>query len=162
MKRPWVIIIGGLLVGIAGYACVLFAGTSRERAMSKSDRPVIAWLQQEYRLDDQQYAKVKGLYEAYMPRCAELCRRINEKNEEIQKLLAATNVVTPEIKQALADSGRLRAECQANMMAHFYAVAQAMPPEEGRRYLSWVQKEVLTPGKMAPTQPSSTDSHPMP
>jgi hypothetical protein len=158
MKKPWLIIVGGVLVGMAAYACVYFAGTSAERAMSTRDKPALAWLQQEYRLSDEQYAKVRDLYDAYVPKCAEFCRRIDEKNSEIQKLLAATNVVTPEIKQALADSGKLRAECQANMMAHFYAVAQVMPPEQGRRYLSWVQKEALTPGKMVPSQPSSSAS----
>jgi hypothetical protein len=162
MKRPWVIIVGGLFVGIAAYACVYLAGTSTQRAMSRSDKPALAWLQQEYHLSDDQYARVRDLYEAYVPKCAENCRRIDEKNTEIQNLLAATNVVTAEIKQALADSGRLRAECQANMMAHFYAVAEVMPPGEGQRYLSWVQKEVLTPGKMAPSQPSSSPSIQMP
>jgi uncharacterized membrane protein len=162
MNRPWVIIVGGILVGIAAYACVYLAGTSTERAMSKSDKPALAWLQHEYHLSDEQYAKVRDLYEAYLPKCAENCRRIDEKNTEIQSLLAATNVVTPEIKQALADSGRVRAECQANMMAHFYAVAQVMPPDEDRRYLAWVHREVLTPGKMVPSQPSLPAANPVP
>ena len=47
MKRPWVIIVGGLLVGIAAYACVYLAGTSTERAMSRSDKPALAWQQQD-------------------------------------------------------------------------------------------------------------------
>ena len=85
-----------------------------------------------------------------------MCRKIDEQNARIETLLAETNAMTPEIKDALAKAAQLRVECQTAMLAHFYEVAQAMPPEEGKRYLAWVQQETLTPGKMPPTkQPQS-------
>ena len=158
MKNPWLILLAGFGAGLAAYACVYVAGTAEVRAMSGSPTPVLAWLQREYHLSDSQFAHVQQLHDAYIPTCAEMCGKIAQKNAEIAKLLAATNVVTPEIKVALAESAQLRAQCQANMLAHFYAVAATMPPEQARRYLSWVQQETLAPAQMMPSRPPGSDS----
>jgi hypothetical protein len=32
------------------------------------------------------------------------------------------------------------------MLEHFYAVSRAMPAEEGRRYLEWIQAQTLGSG----------------
>lgn len=150
MKRTWFIVLGGLLLALAAYACVYLAGTSAERALAGSDKPALAWLQQEYHLNDAQFARVCELHDAYRPTCMEMCRKIDAKNAQLQKLLAATNVITPEIKQALAETAEIRAECEAAMLEHFYKVAQTMPPEQGKRYLEWVQQETLKPTRMMP------------
>ena len=122
--------------------------------MEQSTRPELAWLKSEYHLSDAQFAEVVRLHDAYKPKCAEMCRRIDEQNARVQKLLAATNTVTPEIKQALAEAAQLRAECESAMMQHFYEVSQAMPSDQGKRYLVWVQSETLLPGQMIPTKPA--------
>lgn len=162
MKRAWFILVAGVALGIAAYASVYFAGTSSERAVNRSGQPALAWLQQEFHLSDAEFAKIRDLHEAYRPTCAEMCRRINEKDAQLQLLLAATNVVTPEISKALSEAAELRAECQAHMLNHFYSVAQAMPPEEGRRYLAWVQSETLTPADMMPSRPPASAPTRMP
>lgn len=162
MKRAWFIVLAGLVVAVAGYACIYFAGTASPRAVEKSEEPVLAWLQREYQLSDLQFARVRALHEAYRPKCMEMCRKIDAKNEQLHKLLAATNVITPDIKQALAEGARLRMECQAAMLGHFYEVAQAMPTDQGKRYLAWVQQETSMPGQMPPTQPSSSSTNRMP
>lgn len=124
----------------------LLHGTSAQRIVERSSRPEFAWLQQEYRLSDAQYAQVLELHNAYAPKCEEMCRLIDGKNAQLQKLLAATNVVTPEINQALVEAAEIRAECESAMLDHFYKVAQTMPPEQGRRYLDWAQQRTLKPG----------------
>jgi hypothetical protein len=121
--------------------------------MEHSSHPELAWLKNEYHLTDGQFDAVVRLHEAYRPKCAEMCRRIDEQNVKVQQLLAATNVVTPEIREALAEAGRLRAECQTAMLQHYYETSHQMPPEQGRRYLAWVQRETLTPSEMLPTGP---------
>lgn len=35
----------------------------------------------------------------------------------------------------------MRSECQAEMLKHFFEVSRAMPPEQGKRYLAWVQEQ---------------------
>jgi hypothetical protein len=122
--------------------------------MEHSSRPELAWLKTEYHLSDSQFAQVVQLNEAYHPKCVELCRRIDEQNAKVQRLLDATNTVTPEIRKALAESARLRTECESAMLQHFYEISQFMPPDEGKRYLTWVQSETLLPGQMIPTKPA--------
>lgn len=155
MKRSWLIILAGLLLAAVGYACIYLHGTADQRSIEQSSRPELAWLQQEYHLSDTQFARVLELHNAYAPKCAEMCRRIDAKNAQLRKLLSATNLVTPEIKQTLAEANEIRAECESAMLNHFYKVAQTMPPEQGRRYLEWVQQQILKPSKMMPGDDST-------
>jgi Spy/CpxP family protein refolding chaperone len=148
MKRAWFIIVVGLMAAFAGYACVYLVCTCEQCSIEKKDGASLAWLQTEYHLTDAQLARVRELHDAYQPQCMAMCRKIDEKNAELQTLLAATNVITPEIRKALAESAQLRAECEQAMLAHFYEVAQVMPPEQGRRYLAWVQSATMMPGQM--------------
>lgn len=142
-----------LAAGI-GYACIYMPMISSHRASGEGPHPEMAWLKKEYRLTDEQFAQVARLHDAYLPKCAEMCRRIDEQNAKVQRLLAATNAVTPEIKQALADAARLRSECETAMLQHFYETSRQMPPDQGKRYLAWVQSETLLPGRMVPIQPA--------
>jgi len=151
-KRVWFIVLGGLFAAVAAYACVYLAGTSAERAVARSGQPALAWLKQEYRLNDEQFARLCELHDAYQPKCMEMCRTIDAKNAQIAKLLDGTNVITPEIKQALAEAAAIRAECETAMLEHFYKVAQAMPAAQGNRYLAWVQQETLKPQQMMPRE----------
>ena len=149
-KLGWFIVLGGLLMAVAAYACVYLAGTSAQRAVARSQQPALTWMKHEYRLDDAQFARLCEVHDAYRPKCVEMCRMIDAKNAEIEKLLAATNVVTPEIRQALAEAAEIRAECEATMLEHFYRVAETMPPEQGKRYLAWIRQETFRPSQMMP------------
>lgn len=162
MKRSWLIIIGGLVLAAVGYACIYLHGTSGRRSVEQSSRPELAWLQQEYHLSGAQFTRVVELHNAYTPKCEEMCRVIDAKNARLQKLLAATNVVSPEIKQALAEAAAIRAECETAMLDHYYKVAQTMPAEQGRRYLDWVQGQTLRPSKMMPGGVATKASPKMP
>jgi Spy/CpxP family protein refolding chaperone len=154
MKRAGFIIIVGLTVAFAGYACVYLLCTGKQHSIEKKDGASLAWLQTEYHLTDAQFARVRKLHDAYQPKCMAMCRQIDAKNAELQTLLAATNGITPEIKEALAESAQLRVECEQAMLAHFYEVAQVMPPEQGRRYLAWVQSATMMPGQMPQSTPT--------
>jgi Spy/CpxP family protein refolding chaperone len=121
--------------------------------MERNSHPELAWLKDQYHLTETQFAAVAQLHDAYRPKCAEMCRRIDEQNARVQRLLDATNTVTPEIKEALAEAARLRAECQSTMLQHYFETSRRMPPEQAERYLAWVQRETLTPGQMLPTRP---------
>jgi Spy/CpxP family protein refolding chaperone len=158
MKRVWLILIGGLMVGLAAYASIYFTKTAPERSLNKAGAPALAWLQHEYHLSDAQFDRIRQLHESYQPRCMEMCRQIDEKNARLQELLSSTNTVTPEIEKALAEAAQTRAHCEAAMLEHFYQIAGAMPPEQGKRYLAWVQSETLTPGRMPSSEPPPSSS----
>lgn len=158
-KRAWFIVLGGLFLAVAAYACVYLAGTATQRSVDNSDKPALAWLQQEYQLDDAQFARLCEVHDAYRPKCMAMCRMIDEKNAQIEKLLEETNVITPEIRKALAEAAEIRAACEAAMLEHFFKVAETMPPEQGKRYLAWVRRETLKSKRMMPGE-SGTASTP--
>jgi len=74
-----------------------------------------------------------------------MCRRIDAKNGELKTLLSNTNTLTPEIETKLSETAQLRAQCQRSMLKHFFEVSRTMPPEQGRRYLEWVQEKTFMP-----------------
>jgi hypothetical protein len=157
MKRPWVIFCSGLAIGLLAYACFYLHATSLQRSLEQSSHPELAWLKTEYHLSDAQFAAVVLLHQAYRPKCAEMCRRIDAQNAEVQRLLAATNIVTPEIKAALAEAARLRVECETAMLQHFYETSRHMPPDQAARYLAWMQQETLIPSQMLPANAPTAD-----
>lgn len=143
MKRSLLILFGGLVLGALAYAGMYRAGTAESCCMTESKAPELAWLKQEFHLSEAEFARISELHEQYLSGCAERCHQIDLKNQELAKLLAATNNVTPQIQQALADAAQLRAQCQSQMLQHFYEVSRTMPADEGKRYLDWVQSKTL-------------------
>ena len=143
MKRGLLILVLGLAVAAATYGCVYLACASSARDLRRSDKPELAWLKQEFNLSDVDFKRIADLHAAYLPRCREMCQHIDAHNTKLQKLLSGATNATPEIDDALADSGRLRSECQQMMLHHFFKVSQTMPPEQGRRYLSWVKEKAF-------------------
>lgn len=143
VKRTWIILIGGLVLAILAYCCLYFTGTAHYRPLVKSQEPELAWLKAEFHLGDTEFTRICQLHESYLSGCAERCRRIDLKNEELKLLLAHTNTVTPEIEKKLSETAQLRAECQQKMLQHFYDVSRTMPPEQGKRYLAWVQERTI-------------------
>lgn len=132
-------LILGVATAIAAYAGVYLAGSAEARRMLKSPQPELAWLKQEFHLNDAEFERLSQLHEAYLPKCAVRCRQIAELNGQLEQALGAAAEVTPEIKDLLQERSKVLAQCQTEMLEHFYQVSRAMPPEEGRRYLSWVQ-----------------------
>lgn len=141
MKKGILVLVFGLVAAAAAYGCIYFACTSSARTLKKSNKPELAWLKEEFHLSDAEFKRVADLHAAYLPECAEMCREIDAQNEHLKQLLIATNQMTPEIEAAIAEGSKLRAECQRHMLNHFYAVSRTMPPEQGRRYLAWVQEK---------------------
>jgi hypothetical protein len=88
-------------------------------------------------------ARIRQLHEGYMPQCAEMCARIAAKKQELAETLANGANVTADAQKKLTELGELRAQCQAQMLRHFIAISQVMPPEQGRRYLAEMQRLTL-------------------
>jgi hypothetical protein len=143
MKKGVVILLLGLAVAAAAYGCLYFVCTSSARNLERSSQPELAWLKEEFKLSDSEFKRVCELHEAYLPQCAEMCGKIEAQNQRVRTLLTATNQMTAEIESAIAESARLRGQCQRNMLQHFYEVSRTMPPEQGRRYLAWVQERTF-------------------
>jgi hypothetical protein len=143
MRRSLIILIAMLLAGAAITGASYLLGCricARQLAGSGDD---LAWLRREFRLSDAEMQHIRQLHEGYLPKCHENCALIASKKQELQAALDRAQGMTPEAQQKLAEVAALRAQCQANMLGHFYEVSQAMPPEQGRRYLAEMQRLTL-------------------
>lgn len=137
MKKPLLILVTGLALALAAYAGLFLARTASAHAGPLDE---LLWLRQEFSLNEQEFARIRDLHDGYLPDCATMCARIAAANNDLEQLVLSTNTVTPQITEKLAEIGRIRQECQTRMLKHFYNVSQAMPPEQGRRYLAEMQR----------------------
>ncbi len=165
MRKGALILLLGLALGAAAFAGIYLFNTARYRAMLREPQPGLAWLKTEFQLSDAEYSRIAALHEAYLPECGRRCALIEEQNETLRGLLAAGGGVTPEIEELLEARARTRAQCEAQMLRHFREVSRAMPPEQGRRYLAWVEAQtVLQPQPMEarhhPSGPAAPPHHP--
>jgi Spy/CpxP family protein refolding chaperone len=147
MKRGWIILGLGLLACVAAFSGFYHVSTASHRAMLKESSPELAWLKKEFHLSDEDFARIAQLHAAYLPQCQKRCRIIEEQNEKLQQLLATNTTVTAETENLLSERAKTRAECEATMLKHFLEVSRAMPPEQGRRYLAWVQEQTFLRGQ---------------
>ena len=138
MKRPWLILVCGLLLAALAYGGSYFVSSARARRLANSDSPELSWLKSEFQVSDAEFDRVQKLYELYLSACAERCAEIDKHNTRLQALLSETNAVTPEIEQELREAARLRADCQKAMLDHCYAISRSMPADQGKRYLDWM------------------------
>jgi hypothetical protein len=144
VKRSPIIVI--LLACGAGAAIFLGAYHLSQRfcQMQVAHAPdQLEWLRHEFQLSDAEMARVRKLHDGYLPRCAEMCEQIAAKKRELETALAGVTNVTATVAEKLSELGALRTQCQKQMLQHFAEVAQAMPPEPGRRYLAEMQRYTL-------------------
>jgi hypothetical protein len=141
VRKGVVILLIGLVAGVGAFAGGYLLCSGAHRHILRESKPELAWLKEEFKLSDAGYRRIVDLHEAYLPGCRERCRVIREQNQKLEKLIAESGTVTPEIQALLAERAKTRAECEAAMLKHFMEVAKAMPPEQGKRYLAWVEQQ---------------------
>ena len=126
------------LLAVAVVAALAYVGAKQlcTNCMTADD---LAWLKREFRLSDSELARIRPLHEGYLPRCREMCAKIAAKQAEVEQALERGEA--PDDK--LVELATLRAQCQAQMLKHFQEVSRAMPAEQGKRYLSEMQRLTL-------------------
>lgn len=143
MRRALVILFLGAALGLLTAVTTYWAMTARHRALLRQPQPELAWLQAEFEIAPDDFARITALHREYLPQCAELCERIASCEGRIRTLLDQSSQLTPEIEALLLEAAHTRVECQKNMLDHFFQVSRAMPPEQGRRYLAWVKEKTF-------------------
>jgi hypothetical protein len=161
MKRGTLILLLGLLVAAGAFCGFYYLGTASCRSILSQPEPELAWLKKEYHLSDAEFARISHLHAAYLPQCRERCQRIAQLNAKLQQLLATATNVTPEIKSLLAQRATIRAECESEMLQHFLQISRTMPPEEGQRYLAWVEGQTFMGGQSMENSPQMQEHHRM-
>ena len=158
MKRSWLILVFALLAGGALFASSYFMSRRVCEGCATSSTDKLDWLRQEFHLSAAEMDRMRELHDGYMPKCMEMCAKIAAKKAELETALAGGTNVTPVAKQKLTELAVFRAQCQAQMFQHFIEVSQAMPPEQGRRYLA--EMERLTVGAHEQTEQTMSDQRP--
>ena len=146
MNRSLVLLLGALALGAAIFAGSYFASQRACQMCLTNPADDLSWLQKEFHLGDAELARVRQLHEGYLPQCAAMCAQIAAKKSELDSALGngiPQGGITAEARAKLAELATLRAECQAQMLRHFAEVSQAMPPEQGQRYLAEMKKLTL-------------------
>ena len=143
MNRSLVILLGALALGAGIFAGSYF--TAQRATVMCCAKPAddLGWLQMEFHLGDAEMARIRELHEGYLPKCAEMCTKIAAKKRELESVLGSGTNLTAEAQTKLSEIAALRAQCQAQMLEHFAAVSQAMPPEQGLRYLAEMKRLTL-------------------
>ncbi|HAM72128.1 MAG TPA: hypothetical protein DCM86_10840 [Verrucomicrobiales bacterium] len=147
MRRPGILLAASLAVALAVFGLCYTAAFRMQASRLASSTDDLEWLRQAFRMGDAEFTQVRRLHEGYRARCGEVCRKIAERNRELQQLLASpaneTAAGAQAVEAKLKEIAALRAECQAGMLRHFQEVAASMPSEEGRRYLSEMRRLTL-------------------
>jgi hypothetical protein len=143
VRRPLLILLGVLAAGIAVFAGSFFL--TRQVCMMQMSNPAddLNWLREEFHLSDAEMTRVRQLHEGYLPKCAGMCKQIAVKKREVEEALTDSTNANPVLEQKLVELAELRAHCQAQMLEHFVEVSQAMPPDQGRRYLTEMRRLTL-------------------
>lgn len=143
MRRSLLILVAMLLAATA----LFFAGQRitahwrmRHMAQTADD---LAWLRMEYKLNDAEMNRIRGLHDGYRVVCSNYCARIDAQKQELQTALDAGTNTQKTVDARLAEIGQLRAQCQAAMLLHFREVSQVMPPEQGHRYMAEMERLTL-------------------
>src|ERR1019366_2360731 len=143
MNRSLIILLGALALGAAVFAGSYF--TAQRATVMCCVKPAddLNWLRTEFHLSDAEMAHIRELHEGYLPKCGEMCAKIAAKKRELDSVLGNGTNLTAEAQTKLNEVAALRAQCQAQMLQHFISVSQAMPPEQGKRYLAEMKRLTL-------------------
>lgn len=143
MNRSLLILLGALALGAAIFVGSFFCARHTTMLCCENPADDLSWLKSEFKLSDADMARIRELHEGYLPKCAEICKKIAAAKREFAAAVGASTNLTAAAQAKLNEIAALRAECQANMLTHFAAVSQAMPPSQGGRYLAEMKRLTL-------------------
>lgn len=143
MVRSLIIVLGALALGAALFIGSFAASRSVCRACIAEPPGSLHWLQSEYRLNNDEMARIQKLHDDYLSQCDSMCRLIAGKQQEVKIALNNVTSVSPVARQKIDDLAACRAHCQAQMLQYFVNVSRIMPPDAGRRYLADMEKDTL-------------------
>jgi len=159
MNRSFIILLGALALGAAIFAGSYFTAQRATVKCCAEPADDLSWLRTEFHLSDAEMTRIRELHEGYLPKCAELCAKIAAKKGELASLFGTGTNLTAEAQEKLKEISTLRAQCQAQMLQHFLAVSQVMPPEPGRRYLAEMKQLTLGTNELMEQSMSGDTGH---
>lgn len=164
MHKPLVILASALALGVllfgGAFYCAHFV--CARHIANPADN--LDWLRLEFHLSDAELARIRELHNGYLPKCTQNCAQIAAKKRELAQALASGTNTVATLDRLRAEVAALRAHCQSEMLEHFAEVSRAMPPGQGRRYLTEMRRLTLgaheqVEASMSGTNDSTHDHH---
>jgi len=133
MKRGFLVLLAAIVIGVVGVLLArhFFQG------------PPSSWICHEFGLSHGQTVKVEALQHEYGSRCGPYCDAMCEANARLETVTLGSVSVTPEIREAVIETDRIRTQTRIAMLEHFYAVAAELPLERRKEYLRKVLPLVI-------------------
>jgi hypothetical protein len=107
----------------------------------------LEWLCRKYGVSPGESGRIASLQKEYCSRCDPYCGRLCEANARLERMALEEGLsrlsVTPKLREAVAETDRIRTEARITMLEHFYAVAEELPPGKRKDYLLKVLPLVL-------------------
>jgi hypothetical protein len=129
MRRGVLVLLAAVVIGVVGALVT--------RHFLKSSPAT--WLCQKYDLSTDKSCRLEALQKEYGSRCGPYCDQMCEANARLEQLSLEAGLsqqsITPALRDAVAETDRIRTETRIVMLEHFYAVAAELPPEKRRDYL---------------------------
>lgn len=159
MKQFALIFLGLMALGSGAYfwarqsaVCCRHVGVSEAHAhtvLPAERLPELEWLRRELALNEGQFERVRELHLNYLPRCQDMCQKIEEAARRVRDTARVSRGLTPELQAALAAESAVRRECQENLLRHLYATAACMDEAQAQRYLDLIAPAALAPAAIA-------------
>ena len=140
-----VILAIAVVVSLGGSLVYFRTATAPTNAMLERQGGELEWLRREFRLSEEQFARVRTRHQEYAPKCERMCAQIAEANQQLNTLIGKSNAVTPEVEAALHHTAQVQEECRRALLGHVYAVGGEMLPEQGARYLAMMKARLVQP-----------------
>lgn len=135
MKKSILVLVFAIVAGVVAFAFMRSHKIDSSKGALLDNMPELTWLRSDLELTDSQFAKVTELHVAYRPQCVEMCHRILEAHERLDRAVRPGRAVTEELKEAIADHAKIHAECQEAMINHLYQTAAVLDERQAKRYL---------------------------
>lgn len=135
MKKGFLVLVLAIVAGVAAFGLMRSHKIEASRGALLDSMPELAWIRSDLQLTDSQFAKVTELHMAYRPQCAEMCHRILEAHERLDRAAHSGGVVTAELKAAISEHARIHTESQEAMIEHLYRTAAVLDDDQAKRYL---------------------------
>lgn len=159
MNRSIVILLGALALALAIFIGAYYASQRATMMCCENPADDLSWLKNEFKLSEAEMARIRELHEGYLPQCGEICQKIAAAKRELAAIVGTSTNLTAEAKAKMNEIAALRAQCQSNMLTHFVAVSQAMPPDQGERYLAEMKRLTLGEHEQVEQSMSGASDH---
>ena len=136
-----------VLAAAAGMVAYRMSGDRKvETALNEGD--ALAWLRAEFKLNDEQFERIKSLHESYSGECELHCRAIQEAMRARNAIADAADV--DQLAEAEARLETLRETCETAIAAHVRRCAAEMSPAAAERYLAMMLPRIADFDHRAP------------